>query len=138
MTLGKRIKEVRGKVARPAFAASFGLSRNTIQRYETDEGPPDTNFVIALCEKYKIRVEWLLFGEEPKYLGEPPKVPLAELDRSILTDAIEALEFALQEKGRKIEAATKAEIITELYLLMSEEEQSDNKSNIAKILRLVA
>jgi phage repressor protein C with HTH and peptisase S24 domain len=64
MTIGKRIKDLRGKVARHDFAALLGVSRSTVQRYEIDEDVPDTAFVKAICERYKVSADWLIFGKE--------------------------------------------------------------------------
>lgn len=64
MTIGERIKELRGNIPRHDFAATFSVSRSTMQRYEYDEGPPDIAFVSAVCEKFGVSADWLLFGKE--------------------------------------------------------------------------
>lgn len=63
-TIGIRIRQIResfGK-SRDDFANTLGISRNTLQRYETDERKPDADFLIALNEKYNISANWILFG----------------------------------------------------------------------------
>ena len=134
MSIGSRIQEIRGGVSGTEFCRVFGIHRNTLPRWESGETFPDGNILANICRKYKINANWLLLGTGPKNQEDSPA---AELDQSILTDAIEALEVALHEKGRAMEPEKKAEIITELYLLMSEEEQTDKPSNIVKLLRLV-
>ena len=67
MSIGGRIKELRGEMARHDFADLFGVARNTIQRYENDERTPDSVFIAALCNHFKITVDWLISGEEPMH-----------------------------------------------------------------------
>jgi transcriptional regulator with XRE-family HTH domain len=139
MTIGERIKEVRGKKPRDVFAEELGVVRNTVQRYEIYDKKPTMDFVEAICEKYNLHSDWLIFGIEPKYRDEEKQVVPAELDHSILTDAIAALEEALVKKGKRMEPDAKAELISELYKFIIEEEIDEkNKSNIAKILQMVA
>lgn len=133
MSIGERIKELRGNMSRDEFASLIGSNRNTIQRYETYERIPKADFIEIICEKFQVRADWLVLGIGPKSRSAEP---LTELDQAILTDAIAALEEALAAKGRVIEPGKKAEIITEIYQLISEDEQKGTTSNIARILKL--
>lgn len=69
--IGKRIKELRGRESRPAFAGRFGISVATLARYETDETSPNAVFIMALCEEYSIDPDWLLYG---KAAGQPERL----------------------------------------------------------------
>jgi phage repressor protein C with HTH and peptisase S24 domain len=75
MTIGDRIKEIRGNVSRDDFAAMFGVNRATVQRYEIYERGPSIEFVAAICEKYNINANWLIFGQGPKFKGEAKEEP---------------------------------------------------------------
>jgi phage repressor protein C with HTH and peptisase S24 domain len=70
MTIGSRIREIRGNVARPDFAELLGVSRNTIQGYENDDRAPDGYLIAKICENYNINANWLLFGNGPKSLNK--------------------------------------------------------------------
>lgn len=79
-TIGIRIRQIRdnfGK-SRDEFANTLGISRNTLQRYETDERKPDADFLIALYEKYEISIHWILFGER-----DPDNPSNEDQDRNI-------------------------------------------------------
>lgn len=133
--IGDRIKELRGKMSLIDFSAKFEIHRNTLRHYEAGKRFPDSRLLSAICCDYKVNADWLLLGTGPKFIGDTTN---PEPDQSILHDAIEALEEALEAKGRTMTPQQKAEIITEIYQLISEEEQEDNKNKIAKILKLVA
>ncbi|OGQ86875.1 MAG: hypothetical protein A2512_04755 [Deltaproteobacteria bacterium RIFOXYD12_FULL_56_24] len=73
MKLGDRIKQIRGVMSQKDFGALFGITANTLRRYELDENPPDADFISALCKHYETDANWLLFG-----LGHPPFKGLAQ------------------------------------------------------------
>lgn len=133
--VGDRIKELRGKTSLVDFSILFEIHRNTLRAYESNSRYPDSRLLSAICKKYQVNADWLLLGMGPKSIDESPTV---ELNQEILTDAIAALEEALESKGRVMTPENKAEIISEIYMLISEEEQGDNRGNITKILKLVA
>jgi|GEM_PF-2686331 len=78
MNISERLKMVRGSVSQAEFAAIFGVGTNTIYRYESGKNPPDTDFIIKVCEKFNINPSWLLFGEEPKHRREKRKAEAEE------------------------------------------------------------
>ena len=63
MSLGTRIKYIRGKLSQSEFALALGVSQRTIGHYEKDERDPTASFVKSICAKYAISSEWLLAGE---------------------------------------------------------------------------
>ena len=95
MTIGDRIKEIRGKVSRDDFAALFGVNRTTVQRYEIYEREPGSEFISAVCKKYNINANWLLFGNGPKYLEEEINNPASSSD----FDYIPLIEAKLSAGG---------------------------------------
>jgi transcriptional regulator with XRE-family HTH domain len=64
-TLGERIKKIRADETQASFGDHFGVSRNTILRYESGQNDPPADFIAALCKHYRINPSWLLMGEEP-------------------------------------------------------------------------
>lgn len=85
MTLGDRIKLIRGSVAREKFAPEMDVSKNTLIAYETDARCPGADFLNKILELYpEISPAWLLSGE-----GDMKRnvrlVPTGEIDADNLT-----------------------------------------------------
>lgn len=69
-TIGERIRELRGKLSREAFAAKYAIHRNTVERYEKNLRNPDTLFLQELARQENVNLEWVQTGVEPKYKEE--------------------------------------------------------------------
>lgn len=65
MTLGGRIRFVRNGLSQKEFSDKFGVAVSTLRRYETDVIPPGADFLLAICDCYKVSSSWLLAGEGP-------------------------------------------------------------------------
>ena len=63
MTLGERLKAVRGRGTQKQLAADLKVTTNTYAAYERDERIPDAHFLEAICRKFQINPAWLLLGE---------------------------------------------------------------------------
>jgi phage repressor protein C with HTH and peptisase S24 domain len=74
MSLGKRIKNVRGNVSQKEFGAKFDVTPNTLRRYETDITSPTTDFVSAISEAHGINPMWMFTGEGPMRKEEKPVI----------------------------------------------------------------
>lgn len=138
MSIGDRIKEVRGKVPRDVFADQLGVVRNTVQRYEVYGKPPHIDFVKSLCRAHNINAEWLLFGTGPKHRGDEKPPPPAELQTSALVDAIETLDQVLELTKRQMSPAEKAVIIKKIYELYTEDREETDKEKFSTILKIIA
>ena len=66
MSLGERLKIIRGGRSQTEFAAELRVSKSTYVRYERNERKPDTRFLKNVCENFNINSNWLLFGEGPQ------------------------------------------------------------------------
>jgi len=84
MSIGKRIKELRGKVPRDVFATQLGVVRNTVQRYEIYEQKPSLEFIEIICNKFDVNPDWLIFGKGAKYRGDTHKQESSPLDYSYI------------------------------------------------------
>ncbi len=73
MTIGERIKYIRGNMSQADFATMTKLNKATLSRYERNTNVPDANAIVRICAACNIRSEWLLTGE-----GEPSKNPKAK------------------------------------------------------------
>ena len=76
--VGDRIKQLRGKESQGTFGTRFGISRNTVMRYESGDRKPDTDFIVAVCEAYNINAHWLLTGDGPEKLDQQNGLPAAK------------------------------------------------------------
>jgi len=64
MTIHKRIRELRGPESRKSFAERFGISLNTVVRYENGDNLPDAGFISEICKYYKVSADFLVFGAD--------------------------------------------------------------------------
>ena len=68
--IGKRIRQIRGKMTLPEFAKHFNMHGQTLSRYEKGYNAPDAFFFKKICEDFNIEARWLLLGEDPIRPGE--------------------------------------------------------------------
>lgn len=61
-TLGQRLRSLRGRQSRDAFAAELGIHKNTLARYESDERWPDADFLRRVCHYSGVASDWMLNG----------------------------------------------------------------------------
>lgn len=74
MTLGDRLKQIRGNVSQVDFAAHLKTSRATLQRYESGSSTPDADFIINFCRKNLVNANWLLTGYGEMMLHPQAKI----------------------------------------------------------------
>lgn len=99
---GKRLAEARGGVMQSIAAAEFGVGTATLSAYENEKTAPDLRFLIRLCERFGVSLEWIAFG------ADSAKGPI---DQEILRGVIEAVEHEAANSDPK----TKAGLILLLY-----------------------
>lgn len=75
-SVADRLKEVRGNMRQPAFAAQLGVDKNTVGRYERGERQPEFSYLQALAREFGVNLHWLATGEGPMY-HEPAASPEA-------------------------------------------------------------
>ena len=69
MTIGERLKLVRGFVSQDEFSKRLGVSKAAVGAYERNAQMPGSTFIIAICECYNIEPRWLLTGVGPMRPG---------------------------------------------------------------------
>lgn len=62
MTIGERLKLVRGSASQDEFSKRLGVSKAAVGAYERNVQVPGSAFIIAVCERYDIEPRWLLTG----------------------------------------------------------------------------
>lgn len=67
LTIANRLVELRQSLglSQEALAASLGVSRQAVSKWERAEASPDTDNLIALAEQYNVSLDALLLGREP-------------------------------------------------------------------------
>lgn len=79
MTLGERLKTLRGAKSQADFGKELNISQPTVRNYENNERLPDADFIKNVCNKFRITADWLLFGKEPcadKSKSSQPEIPI--------------------------------------------------------------
>jgi len=83
MTLGERIRKVRGDIRQDVFAEMTGTSLKTLQRYEMDQTRVDATWLAGVCKKFPgIDSAWLLTGTAESHVEVLPQVPRYDLQLS--------------------------------------------------------
>ena len=67
MSIGKRIKMVRGALSRPEFGQKIGVSQSAVQNYETLNHIPKGDVLQRIHSEYEVDLNWLLTGEGESY-----------------------------------------------------------------------
>lgn len=65
MTIGERIKSLRGGTSREVFASQLGIHPQSLYRYEQGRHKIDLPTIVTICDKLNISSEWLIFGRGP-------------------------------------------------------------------------
>lgn len=69
MTVGDRIRILRGNDSRKTLGLKLGVDQATIARYENNQRVPDIDFVSSLCRLYGVTADWLICGEMQETFG---------------------------------------------------------------------
>lgn len=63
LSIGERLRQVRGNIGVAGFAAALGVNRKTITRWESGGSIPDGASLLALKEQFDVDPSWLLTGK---------------------------------------------------------------------------
>lgn len=64
MTIGDRLKLLRGSASRETFANMLGIHPQSLYRYEQGIHKVDISVVASACEKLGVSSDWLIFGKK--------------------------------------------------------------------------
>ena len=81
MTLGERIKTIRGRLTQKEFGGKLGVSLAAIQNYESTDSIPKGDVLQRINGEFGVDINWLLTGEGDPYLPKittRPTVPPLE------------------------------------------------------------
>lgn len=88
-TIGERIKEVRKAkgYTQQRFADELGLKQNTIATYEMNKTTPSDRTITDICQKFRIREEWLRTGEGDMEMADTQRDKLSHFFADVLATA---------------------------------------------------
>jgi len=87
MTLGERLKLVRGATSQKTFAAELGVHENTVSNAERRDSATQ-EFLLRIAESRNINLHWLLTGRGTMRLDEDDVSLLQEKLNVALVDAL--------------------------------------------------
>ncbi|SMF44455.1 Helix-turn-helix [Desulfovibrio gilichinskyi] len=67
MSIGDRIKKVRGKISQKEFSSTIGVAQNTLGNYERSERTPNADVIVTIAKEFNVSFDWLLLGEGPMF-----------------------------------------------------------------------
>lgn len=136
MTLGERLRLVRGAESQKSFAAALGVHENTIANAERRDSATQ-DLLLRIAEVRNINLHWLLTGRGAMRLEEPEGSLLAEKLALALTDALRVAYGArygsvpLDTRARALRAGA-----TYLRAIGVTEHTLPDTEALAKLLRL--
>ena len=96
MSIGKRIKKLRGEKSLADFGADLGVSGQQISKIEHGNSSPSLELATKICELYQVSMDWLIRGIE----AEPISMSMEPSSKyvTITKDELIALQRAALEK----------------------------------------
>jgi transcriptional regulator with XRE-family HTH domain len=127
VTIGDRIKQIRGVITRDEFANRLEIHRNTLANYETGSRAPDLNFIEKLLSIHtEIAAGWLLTGEGPVL-----KEDVSKIDPTVFYEIVDAVDELLPEADSK----GKYMAILDYYNFFAASEFKPTKEDVIKFAK---
>jgi len=63
MSIGERMKQLRGNESRKSLADKLGVDQTTIVNYESGKRLPNSEFISKFCRLYNVSTDWLIYGD---------------------------------------------------------------------------
>jgi len=60
MTIGERLKQLRGKLSQREAANRVGMIQQQWRIYESDQSTPGAKLIVKICETFGCQSDWLL------------------------------------------------------------------------------
>lgn len=136
MTLGERLRLVRGAESQKAFAAALGVHENTVSNAERRNSATQ-EYLLRIADERNVNLHWLLTGRGTMRLEDPDGSLLAEKLSLALTDALRAAYGAryaavpLDTRARALRAGA-----TYLRAIGVTEDTLPDTDSLAKLVRL--
>ena len=136
MTMGERLRLVRGAASQKAFADELGVHENSVANAERRDSATQ-DYLLRIAELRNINLHWLLTGHGSMRVDEPQGSLLQEKLALALTDALRAAYGAryasvpLDTRARALRAGA-----TYLRAIGVTEESLPDTEALAKLIKL--
>ena len=70
MTVGDRIREIRGDMSQREFAEKLGISQSSISGYEKNTRLPDYDIIRKICSEFTVSADWIIIGKQTSERNE--------------------------------------------------------------------
>jgi len=136
VTLGERLRLVRGTESQKVFAAALGVHENTVSNAERRNSATQ-EYLLRIADERNVNLHWLLTGRGTMRLEDPDGSLLAEKLSLALTDALRAAYGAryaavpLDTRARALRAGA-----TYLRAIGVTEDTLPDTDSLAKLVRL--
>jgi transcriptional regulator with XRE-family HTH domain len=136
MTLGERLKLVRGTASQKSFAAELGVHENTVSNAERRDSATH-EYLLGIGQARNINLHWLLTGRGAMRMDEADASLLQEKINVALVDALRAAygprysSVSLDTRARALRAGA-----SYLRAIGVTEETLPDTESLAKLLRL--
>lgn len=114
MSLGQRIRQVRGKMAQAEFGRTLGISQSTVGVYENESRFPDSRVLNAICNAFEISPEWLLMGTGPMRKNELVGEKISDCQRKMEPYSDQPIEKTSSTEIEKLRQSDILEVQREL------------------------
>lgn len=140
ITLGERLRYVRGHASQKERAAALAVALSTYQNYERDERVPDAEF-LARVTREGWNGHWLLTGEGPERLEALSGAGFSgsqavRVDGETLRDSVEAVDAALAAMNIDASGAERAALYSAMYEYLASGDASPGQATAA-VLRII-
>ncbi|AWZ21114.1 Hypothetical protein RAK1035_2406 [Roseovarius sp. AK1035] len=103
------------KLSQRELSAAIGVSRGYIGDIEAGRSEPSRNFLERLQERFGLRADYILYGEDDPVAADPPKSKHTQLDEMTLMICGEAVKKVYKELGLKLPTKTHFEQAVWIY-----------------------
>lgn len=100
ISIGERVKHVRGEMNQRSFAERLGVSNGSISQIEQGKAMPSGEFLLRVHQEFGVDVTWLLTG-----MSNSTPVPALAPDEAALLDNYRHSPKAQQDILKAISAA---------------------------------
>lgn len=98
VSVGLRIKALRGGLSLREFAARLGVDHKSVSGWESGKRLPDGSSLLALMEQFGADVNYILTGQRQAGTAAPPPAPALSPRKAALLQNYDAAD----EAGRRV------------------------------------
>lgn len=142
--VAERIRTVRRalNLSRPGIAEKLGCSPMSWKAYEQGASWPGGK-ILSNLRSLGVSIDWLLTGQGQMFappVGDTFPGHAGPVNEALLRDVIEAVEQVLGDIRRSMPPAKKALLLTELYMMILEEnmESATKRDLVRRMVRLAS